>query len=80
MGTKIYAEKRFHHEGQDLDYSEITSCAGAKNDSFLQSVREARVGYDYPKELIGNMDEIPMYFDMSGNTTIDMKGIKNYFS
>ena len=25
--------------------------------AFLQSVREARVGYDYPKELIGNMDE-----------------------
>ena len=48
--------------------------------AFLQSVREAPVGYDYPKELIGNMDEIPMYFDMSGNTTIDMKGIKNYFS
>ena len=45
--------------------------------AFLQSVREARVVHDYPKELIGNMDETPMYFDMSGNTTVDMKGTKS---
>ena len=44
--------------------------------AFLQSVREERVVHDYPKELIGNMDETPMYFEMSGNTTIDKKGIK----
>ena len=47
-----------------------------KMTAFLQSVRVARVVHDYPKELIGNMDETPMYFDMSGNTTIDKKGTK----
>ena len=44
--------------------------------AFLQSVREACVVHDYPKELIGNMDETPMYFGISGNTTIDKKGTK----
>ena len=44
----------------------------SKNDS----LPAARVGYDYPKELIGNIDETPMYFDMSGNTTINKKGTK----
>lgn len=43
---------------------------------FLQAVRSARVGYNYPKELIGNMDETPMYFDMSGNSTVDKRGTK----
>ena len=47
-----------------------------KMTAFLQSVKEAHVVHDYPKELIVNMDETPMYFDMSCNTTIDKKGTK----
>ena len=33
--------------------------------------------HDYPKKLIGNMDETLMYFSMSGNTIIDKKGTKS---
>ena len=39
-----------------------------KMTAFLQSVKEARVVHDYPKELIGNMDETPIYFDSVRNT------------
>ena len=42
---------------------------------FPQAVKEACVGYNYPKELIGNMDESPMYFDMSGITTVKRRTI-----
>lgn len=44
--------------------------------TFLQSVREARLQHKYPKELIGNMDETPMCFDMASNMTVDRRGEK----
>lgn len=44
--------------------------------SFLQAVRVARKEYSYPKELIGNMDETPMYFDMTNNKSVEKKGAK----
>ena len=47
-----------------------------KMTAFLHSVKEARLQYNYPKELIGNMDETLMYFDMSGSTSVDKKGKK----
>ena len=47
-----------------------------KMTGFLQAVKDARVGYNYPKELIGNVDETPMYFYMSGNTTVEKRGKK----
>ena len=80
-GTRGWAQKFMRRN--DLVIRAKTSVAQKlpaaleqKMTAFLQAVREARVGYDYPKNLIGNMDETPMYFDMSGNTTIANKGTK----
>ena len=44
--------------------------------SFLQAVKHAHREYAYPKELIGNMDKTPMYFDMTSNKTVERKGAK----
>ena len=80
-GTRGWAQKFMRRN--DLVIRAKTSVAQKlpaaleqKMTAFLQAVREARVGYDYPKNLIGNMDETPMYFDMPGNTTIEKKGTK----
>ena len=35
-----------------------------------------RIEYNYPLKYIGNMDETPLWFDLSSNSTIDHKGIK----
>lgn len=39
-------------------------------------MREAGQEYSYPKEMISNIDETPMYFDMVSNKTDDRKGRK----
>ena len=44
-----------------------------KMTAFLWSVREAHLQCHYHKELIGNMDESPMYFDMASNTSVDRR-------
>lgn len=35
--------------------------------TFLESIREARNEYDYPKELVGNMDQVSVQIDMASN-------------
>ena len=44
--------------------------------AFLRSVREARKQSKYPDNMIINMDETPMYFDMTTNKTVNLKGAK----
>lgn len=44
--------------------------------TFLRSVREARKQSKYPDNMIVNMDETPMYFDMTTNKTVNLKGAK----
>lgn len=48
-----------------------------KMTKFHAAVKEAIKQNQYPLELIGNMDETPMYFDMAFNTTIEKKGTKS---
>ena len=48
-----------------------------KMSKFHSAVQEAVKKNQYPLELIGNMDETPMYFDMASNTTIEKKGTKS---
>ena len=36
-----------------------------------------RTENNYPLKYIGNIDETPMWFDFSSNTTIDQKGAKS---
>ncbi len=36
-----------------------------------------RIQHDYPLTLISNMDETPMTFDLSNNTTIDEIGTRS---
>ncbi|CAG8794338.1 27338_t:CDS:2, partial [Dentiscutata erythropus] len=43
---------------------------------FLNFVQYHRIQYDYPLQLMGNMDETPLSFDMPSNVTIDNKGNK----
>ena len=44
--------------------------------TFLQSVREVRKESNYPDNMIINMDETRMYFDMTTNKTVNLKGAK----
>ena len=45
-----------------------------KVDSFFKYVIDLRKEYDLSLGDIGNMDETPMFFDMVGNRTVDVKG------
>lgn len=46
----------------------------AKLEQFLKQVRAQRKAYDYPAEMILNMDETPMYFDLIPGRTLSKKG------
>ena len=48
-----------------------------KIESFLTQVRALRARHQYPLELIINMDETPMYFDIVPGYTINKKGARN---
>ena len=45
----------------------------AKIKDFYTSVRNLRIKHKFPKELVGNMDETPMFFDLIPGCTIDKK-------
>ncbi len=47
-----------------------------KVSAFQEEVKTERQKHDFPKELIGNMDETPLYFDMVPSRTIEKKGAK----
>ena len=47
-----------------------------KIESFLTQVRALRARYQYPAELILNMDETPVYMDMIPGRTVAKKGSK----
>ena len=47
-----------------------------KLESFMVQVRALRAKHQYPSNLIMNMDETPMYFDMVPQYTISKKGCK----
>ena len=46
----------------------------AKLEQFLKQVRAQLKAYDYPAEMILNMDETPMYFDLIPRRTLSKKG------
>ena len=48
----------------------------SKLESFLNEVRVLRVHHGYSSDMIINMDETPMYFDMVPEKTISKKGRK----
>ena len=47
-----------------------------KIECYLTQVRALRARHQYPLELIINMDETPMYFDMLPGQTVNKKGAK----
>src|SRR6266540_7148093 len=47
-----------------------------KQNVFLSYILYRRIQHDYPLKYIRNMDETPMWFDLSSNSTIDHKGTK----
>ena len=47
-----------------------------KQNVFLSYVLYRRIQHDYLLQYINNMNETPLWFDLSSNTTIDHKGIK----
>lgn len=48
----------------------------AKMAMFLQSVQDVRKEMKYPDSLIVNMEETHMYFDMTTNKTVNLRGAK----
>src|SRR5688500_7470191 len=48
-----------------------------KQQEFLAFIMYRRIQHDYPLALIGNMDETPVSFDLSSNTTIDELGAQS---
>ena len=48
----------------------------SKLESFLNEVRILRTQYSYPLDMIINMDETPMFFDMVPGKTVGKKGVK----
>ena len=55
--------------GQRLPQDLITKVVG-----FIMSTWKLRHSKDYPLSLIGNMDEMPLWLDMPGETTITRRG------
>ena len=47
-----------------------------KIECYLTQVRAFRARHQYPLELIINMDETPMYFDMLPGRTVNKKSVK----
>ena len=47
-----------------------------KVSSFHSYVLKQRKLHDFELSQIGNMDETPLWFDLPGNKTVDMKGSK----
>ena len=47
-----------------------------KIEDFLTRVRALQAKHTYPLDLIINMDEIPMFFDMVPQYTITKKGVR----
>lgn len=45
-----------------------------KLSSFLCDIKALRTQHRFPNELIINMDETPVYFDMAANSTIEKRG------
>ena len=43
---------------------------------FHDQVKAERQKYNFPKDLIGSMDETPLYFDMVPSRTVEKKGAK----
>ena len=48
----------------------------AKIADFHNEVKEVRLEHEFAREMIGNMDETPMMFDMVPGRTIATKGVK----
>src|SRR4051812_11534078 len=45
-----------------------------KQHEFLNFILYCRIQYDYPLELIENMNETPLFFDMPNNMTVEETG------
>ena len=80
-GTRKWAQKFMRRNdliirAKTLIAQKLPAALEQKITGFVHAVKETRVGYNYPKELIGNMDKTPMYLDMSGNTTVEKRGRK----
>ena len=44
--------------------------------NFIQSVQNTRKQTKYPSNMIVNMDETPMYFDMASSKTVSRRGAR----
>lgn len=48
----------------------------AKIEAFYRDAQTRRENGKYPKEMIGNMDETPLYFDMIPSRSLEKRGAK----
>ena len=52
----------------------------SKIDAFYKDVQDLREDGKYSKEMIGNMDQTPLYFDMIPSRSLEKKGAKEVMS
>lgn len=72
--------KQLHSPCQDIAVTEVArkaTCVQEKMTAFLVEVQQTHHSGRYPAALIGNMDEILVYFDLIPNRTIDTVGAKS---
>ena len=77
MGKKVHEVPQSRIQGSDFCVSQkLQSNLEAKIADFHMEVKEVRLEHEFAHELIGNMDETPMFFDMVPGRTIATKGVK----
>ena len=80
QGTRGWIQKFMRRNNLSLraktSIAQKLPAALEKMATFIRSVRDIRKELKYPDSMIVNMDETPMYFDMTTNKTVNQKGAK----
>ena len=64
----------FYPVGQRLAYNKNYLHNWRSNLSFMKQVKELRKAHNFSPDMIINMDETPLYFDMPASHTVNKKG------
>ena len=77
MAEKIYALTQHCVASQKTSVAQkLPKDLEAKIETFYRDVQTVRENGKYPKEMIGNMDETPLYFDMIPSQSLEKRGAK----
>ena len=81
QGTRGWVQKFMRRNNLSLRAKtsiaqKLSAALEEKMATFLQTVRQVRKDSKYPDNMIVNMDETPMYFDMTTNKTVNLNSAK----